>query len=148
MATKSPFTEAEEKRIIDAVVQAETNTSGEIRVHVEPKCKGDDAYARAVKVFEKLGMTKTKLRNGVLVYVATEDHQFAIIGDVGIDQKVAGDFWDTTKNLMLEHFKKGNLVDGIMEGVLDAGEQLKHFFPYQSDDVNELSNDISYGKHD
>jgi uncharacterized membrane protein len=96
-------------------------------------------------VFEKLKMHETDLRNGVLFYVATESKKFAIIGDKGINEKVAADFWDCTKDIMLSHFKNGNFKQGLIDGVLRAGEQLKKHFPYQSDDINELSNEISKG---
>ena len=93
-------------------------------------------------------MTKTKQRNGVLILVALEDHKFAILGDKGINEKVSDSFWDETKDLMIAHFKEGRIADGIVEGILDAGAQLKQFFPYQSNDINELNDDISYGKND
>jgi uncharacterized membrane protein len=101
---------------------------------------------RAKEVFEKLGMTATEARNGVLIYIAEESHKFAIIGDAGIHEKVGSDFWDQSKNLMLQHFKKGEFVQGIKEAVLSCGEALKAHFPYQKNDSNELSNDISYEK--
>lgn len=142
-----PFSKSEESRIVEAVKQAELNTSGEIRIHVEKHCK-PDPYTRSVQVFEKLGLTATELRNGVLVYVAIDDHKFAILGDEGINEKVPENFWEQTKDLMTAHFKDGRIVDGIIEGITDAGEQLKKYFPYSSDDVNELSDDISYGKHE
>lgn len=145
MFEQPPFTKAEEQRIIDAIKAAEENTSGEIRIHIERKCK-KDVYAEAVEVFERLGMTKTELRNGVLILVALDDHKFAIIGDKGINEKVPQNFWEETKDLMLAHFKEGRIADGIIEGITDAGEQLKQYFPYQSNDENELDDDISYGK--
>lgn len=145
MFERPPFSKADETRILEAITQAEQGTSGEIRIHIEQRCK-KPIYDEAVAVFERLGMTKTKERNGVLILVALADHKFAIIGDEGIDKKVPPEFWEATKNLMLEHFKKGNIVDGIIEGILDAGQQLKVFFPIKADDQNELKNDISYGK--
>ncbi|MEQ9187931.1 MAG: TPM domain-containing protein, partial [Cryomorphaceae bacterium] len=105
-----------------------------------------DPYTEAVEMFEKLGMTKTEQRNGVLILVALDDHKFAIIGDTGINEKVPKGFWNDTKELMIGHFKEGRIVDGIIEGITDAGEQLKQYFPYQKDDTNELKDDISYGK--
>lgn len=134
---------SEEKILVEAIAIAEKNTSGEIRVHIEKACKGD-VLERAKAVFEKLGMTATEARNGVLIYIAEESHKFAIIGDAGIHQKVGADFWDHSKDLMLQHFKKGAFVTGIQEAVLSCGEALKKHFPYQKDDTNELSNDISY----
>jgi uncharacterized membrane protein len=134
---------AEEKILVDAIAVAEKNTSGEIRVHIEKTCKGDP-IVRAKEVFEKLGMTATEARNGVLLYIAEESHKFAIIGDYGIDQKVGHDFWDHSKDLLLAHFKKGEFVEGIKEAVLSCGEALKKHFPFHKNDSNELSNDISY----
>lgn len=134
---------AEEKILVDAIAVAEKNTSGEIRVHIEKTCKGD-AVEQAKVIFEKLGMTATEARNGVLIYIAEESHKFAIIGDAGIHEKVGHDFWDHSKDLMLQHFKKGEFVEGIKEAVLSCGEALKKHFPFQNNDSNELSNDISY----
>ena len=98
-------------------------------------------------LFQKLGMTQTELRNGVLIYLAIKDHKFAIIGDSGINQLVAADFWNETKETMLSLFKEGKFADGLSKGILMAGEQLKANFPYQSDDVNELSDEISFDKN-
>ncbi|MDA9066802.1 TPM domain-containing protein [Flavobacteriales bacterium] len=136
--------EKEEKSILEAIKIAETNTSGEIRVHLESECKGD-VMERAQKVFTKLKMHKTELRNGVLFYVATESHHFAILGDNGIDEKVPASFWNETKELVISHLKNGERAAGLEAGILKAGEQLKTFFPYQSDDKNELSDEISTG---
>lgn len=133
----------EEKILVEAIAAAERNTSGEIRVHIEKTCHGD-VVERAKKVFEKLGMTSTAARNGVLIYIAEESHKFAIVGDLGIHQKVGTDFWDHSKDVMQEHFKKGEFVIGIKETVLSCGEALKKHFPYLNGDKNELSNDISY----
>ena len=107
---------------------AEKNTSGEIRVHIEKTSKGD-AINRALEVFHILKMDNTKLQNGVLIYVAVEDKTFVIYGDKGINDVVAKDFWDTTKDVMQSHFKKGNFKQGLIEGILKAGEQLEKYFP-------------------
>lgn len=145
MFEKPPFTKAEEQKILDAIASAEKNTSGEIRVHIERTCK-KDPYQEAVEAFERLGMTKTEQRNGVLILVSLDDHKFAIIGDKGINEKVPENFWEQTKDLMIGHFKEGRIADGIVEGIEDAGMQLQKYFPYQKDDENELKDDISYGK--
>ena len=137
------FNDEEQQRIREAVERAEKHTSGEIRVCVEKTCS-EDVLDRAATYFTKLDMHKTKLRNGVLIYLATEDHKFAIIGDAGINKVVPDDFWDNTKLQMLEQFKQGNLVEGIATGVTMAGEQLKKYFPYDTDDSNELSDDVSF----
>ena len=135
----------EESQILEAIRIAETNTSGEIRVHLETECK-TEVLKRAQLVFKKLNMHKTKLRNGVLFYIATDSHHFAILGDKGIDKKVPKDFWDKTKETVLSKFKNKEITKGLEEGILEAGEQLKKFFPYQSDDKNELSDEISIGE--
>ena len=133
----------EEKILVEAIAIAEMNTSGEIRVHIEKVCKGD-AYERAIFWFEKLKMTTTKDRNGVLIYIAEESKKFAIVGDIGIHQKVGADFWNSAKETMQNHFVKGQFVQGIKEAVLTCGQELKSYFPYQQDDKNELSDQISY----
>ncbi len=102
---------------------------------------------RAAFIFEQLKMHQTKLRNGVLIYLAVEAREFAILGDVGINQKVPEDFWNSTSLIMLEHFKKGDFVSGLIAGAKEAGQQLKAHFPYQKGDINELSDDISFGKN-
>jgi uncharacterized membrane protein len=146
MNVQKYFTEENKLQITNAIRAAEMNTSGEIRVHIEKYCK-DDVLDRAAYIFEKMEMHKTQLRNGVLFYLAVEDHQFAILGDVGLNQKVPEDFWETTKELVLSKFKDGNLTEGLTSGILMAGEQLKAHFPYLKNDVNELSNEISFGKN-
>lgn len=132
----------EEQEIVQAIVKAEKNTSGEVRVHIEKQSKLSP-LERAQEVFFELKMEATKDRNGVLFYVSVADKKFAIIGDKGINDVVAIDFWDTTKEIVIDHFKKGNFKTGLVEGILSAGNQLKAYFPYQSDDENELSNEIS-----
>lgn len=135
----------EEKQILKAISIAETNTSGEIRVHLESNCEGD-VMERAKTVFGKLKMHKTKLRNGVLFYIAADSHHFAILGDKGINEKVPANFWQETKELVIAKLANNETAAGLEQGILKAGEQLKAFFPYQSDDVNELSDEISTGK--
>ena len=113
-------------------------------MHIENYCK-QEVLEQAGKVFSSLKMHKTQLRNGVLFYVAIKDRQFAILGDVGINQLVSDDFWDNTKSLVLDKFKAGSFCDGLVTGIESAGNQLKEFFPYQDDDINELSDEISFG---
>ncbi|MFD2696556.1 TPM domain-containing protein [Mesonia sediminis] len=139
------FTQQDENEIINAIKAAEKNTSGEIRVHLESKCKGP-AFERAKEVFEKLEMHQTEQKNGVLFYVALEDHLFYILGDQGINDRVEANFWESTKELVIEYFKKAEFKQGLIAGILKAGEQLQNYFPYQADDVNELSDEISKGK--
>ncbi|MBP9186997.1 MAG: TPM domain-containing protein [Bacteroidia bacterium] len=140
------FTEAQQQQIVEAIRLAELNTSGEIRVHIEAKCAGD-AYERAKHVFGELGMHATELKNGVLFYLAYADKKFAILGDKGIHEKVSQKFWDEENTLLLSHFKQQKFAEGLCLAIEQAGEKLKHHFAYQSDDVNELSNEISFGNN-
>lgn len=145
MGVQNNFSEADELQITNAIRVAETNTSGEIRVHIESHCAGD-VLDRAAYIFEKLEMHKTELRNGVLFYLALDDRKFAILGDAGINKEVPDNFWESTKEVVIGKLKEGKIAEGIADGIIKAGEQLKTHFPYQEDDVNELSDDISFGK--
>lgn len=138
------FSPEDQQRIVDAIRQAERATSGEIRVHVEPHCVTPDPVQRAIEVFAQLDMHQTQQQNGVLFYLAYVDHRFAIIGDQGIDAKVPGNFWESTKDLLRGHFAAGQYVEGLCRGIERAGQQLKQYFPYTSDDKNELADDISF----
>ena len=138
----SIFSEKEQQLISEAVESAERFTSGEIRICVEKTCS-EPVLDRAATYFKKLGMDKTAQRNGVLIYIATQDKQFAIIGDSGINKLFPHDFCDSTKDTMLSYFKEGNMTGGIIAGIKIAGEQLQTFFPYLDGDVNELPNEIT-----
>lgn len=137
------FTPEQQAAIIAAIQQAEKDTSGEIRVHFENHTSRE-ALDRAAQVFAELKMHKTALRNGVLIYVALDDHKLAFLGDAGINAKVADNFWDEIKNKMVARFKSGQICEGVTEAILAAGQQLKAFFPYQADDINELTDEISF----
>jgi uncharacterized membrane protein len=137
------FNEEEQQRIRAAVEGAERHTSGQLRVCIEKTCS-EDVLDRAARYFHKLDMHKTKHRNGVLIYVATVGRKFAIIGDAGINKVVPADFWDSTKEDMLEHFKLGDLVEGITTGLEIAGDHLQKFFPHNVDDNNELPDAIAF----
>lgn len=143
--SKELFTANQQQEIVAAVKDAELNTSGEIKVHVEKNCK-EDVLDRAAFLFDKLEMHKTELRNGVLFYLAVEDKKLAILGDAGINLKVPKGFWDKIKNHMVDNFKNGEFTKGLSEGIIMAGEQLKQHFPHQKNDANELSDDISFGE--
>ena len=143
---KHLFDEAQQKAIVDSIKAAELNTSGEVQVHIENVCK-KDVMDRATEVFELLNMHKTKLRNGVLFYLAVKDKKFAILGDAGINAVVAPDFWESIKLSMQTRFRQGEFTEGLCEGIRKAGEELKNHFPYQSDDVNELPDDISFSNN-
>jgi uncharacterized membrane protein len=146
MSVENFLSKEEKKQITDAIAIAESNTSGEIRLHLEGKCK-IDVLDRAAYVFAKLKMHETKQRNGVLFYLAVYDRKFAILGDGGINQLVPANFWDEIKETMLGYFKEGKFADGLSKGILMAGEQLKANFPFQKEDSNELSDEISFDKN-
>ena len=133
----------EDHRVVEAIKQAELNTSGEIKVHIENHGRGD-VEKRSLQVFNHLKLNETQLRNGVLIYLAIKDHKFAILGDKGINDVVENSFWNDVKDLMLSHFKEGRFAEGLEQGIMRCGEKLKAYFPYQSDDINEIPDDISY----
>ena len=137
------LTEQEQDLVTSAISNAEKLTSGEIRIAVEKHCPGE-AFERATAYFGKLGMDKTSLHNGVLIYIAYADQKFAIIGDRGIHRVVPPDFWETTQVAMKAHFASGNILNGIIAGVQLAGEKLAAHFPPQNGDINELPNDIIF----
>ncbi|MGX1023578.1 TPM domain-containing protein [Flavobacterium sp. CS20] len=142
---KEYISKDDEKEIIEAIKAGEKQTSGEIRLHIEMKCPVEDAYDRALGVFEELGMHKTELANGILIYVAIEDHKLVLCGDKGINEKVGQGFWESTVKLITSYFKKNQYKEGLVKGIAEVGQKLKQYFPYQSDDTNELSDDISKG---
>jgi uncharacterized membrane protein len=139
------FTKAQKEKIKEAIGNAENNTSGEIRLHVENRCK-IDVLDCAAAWFEKLEMHKTKERNGVLFYLSVKDRKFAILGDAGINAVTPDNFWDKIKDEMLLLFRENKFTEGLVKGIEMAGEQLKEHFPHQKDDKNELSDEISFGK--
>ena len=132
-------------QIEQAIKEAELNTSGEIRVHIESKCL-QDPLQRAVYIFNYLKMFNTQARNGVLIYVAVESRKFAIIGDAGINKVVPDNFWNSIKENMGAAFSQGKYIDGLVEAIREAGVSLKRYFPYQSDDINEQPDEISFGE--
>lgn len=142
--TEDFLTSKQEAKIVEAIRIAEENTSGEIRVHIEEK-SDKPSMERAKEVFGALEMYKTAARNGVLFYINVSGNQFAILGDEGIDKVVPNDFWESTKEIVLKNFTKKKYKKGLVKGIKKAGEQLKHYFPYQADDTNELTNEISKG---
>ncbi|MBL4939738.1 MAG: TPM domain-containing protein [Lutibacter sp.] len=141
---KEFLTPSQEQEVIEAIKIAEKNTSGEIRIHLE-KSTDKPPMERALEVFHFLKMDATKLKNGVLFYIATESKKFAIIGDEGINEKVPENFWDEEKQLLLSLFSKGEFSQGLIQTITKVGEKLNEFFPYESDDTNELSDEISKG---
>jgi uncharacterized membrane protein len=145
MKASTFFSKEQQAQILAAVKEAEMETSGEIRVHIESSLKGD-VLDRAAWLFKKLGMHNTAERNGVLFYLAVNDRKFAIIGDAGINAKVPGGFWDDISELLKNNFKEGKFTEGLSEGILLAGKHLKIHFPHKPDDVNELPDEISFDK--
>jgi uncharacterized membrane protein len=139
------FTEKEQKDIIAAIKHAEERTSGEIKVHVEAKCAGNNTYQRAKDIFEYLSLHKTALRNGVLIYLAFEDRKFAILGDAGIDKIVGTDFWDSTALILKKGFEQNDFVNTLIKSIHEAGVVLQRYFPINGSNQNELPDDISFG---
>ena len=141
--TEEFLSKEEEQEIVNAIVIAEKNTSGEIHVHIEENSTKPPGE-RAQEVFHLLKMDETELKNGVLFYICMQSKSFAIIGDKGINDLVESNFWNSTKDLVIEKFKEGQYKNGLIKGIIEAGEQLKKYFPYNhDDDINELSNEIS-----
>ena len=143
MTSRTFFSKEEQQRIVSAIKEAELDTSGEIRVHIENHCK-EEALERAAEMFYGLKMDRTAARNGILFYLAVKDRKFAIIGDEGINKNVEHDFWNDIKDEMISNFKENKFAEGLIAGILKCGEKLKEYFPHQSDDVNELSDEISF----
>ena len=136
----------DQDRIVKAISAAEGMCSGEVRVHIQPKA-GAEIRADAERTFERLGMTKTDSRTGVLLFIACEQHRFVILGDKGIDEKVPAGFWDEIAAKLTIRFKQGEFTDGIVEAIHSAGEALRHYFPRMHDDVDELANEINIEHH-
>jgi uncharacterized membrane protein len=147
MKTKAKdfFTKKQKLEIKKAILNAELDTSGEIRVHIENQCRGD-ALDRASYLFGKLGMNKTDLHNGVLFYLAISSKRFAILGDSGINKEVPENFWEDIKIAMAEKFKTGDFTQGLVDGITMAGFRLKKHYPHHIDDINELPDEISFGE--
>lgn len=131
----------DQERIVAAIGEAEKQTSGEIRVHVQPRA-GDDIRKYAEKTFERLGMVRTALRNGVLLFIASEDQRFVILGDSGINEKVPAGFWDDIAAKLTIRFQAGQFTEGVVDAIRSAGENLGRYFPRSSGDVNELPDEI------
>lgn len=145
MKALTEFTPENKSKIEEAIAKAETYTSGEIRVHIEDKCK-EDVLDRAAFIFDNLQMEQTKERNGVLFYLAFVDHQLAILGDGGINAKVPENFWEEIKDDLVSNFKKKQYTEGLIHGIEKAGHQLAKYFPHHGDDdVDELDNEVTFG---
>ena len=145
MALTDFLSKDDQNRISQAIAEAENCTSGEICVHVTPKCSGE-VMKVAQKAFNKLGLYKTERRNGVLIYVAYKSKKFAILGDEGINNVVPDDYWETEKDTLYRFLAEGKPGDGLCEVVRQIGDALSTFFPPVDNDVNELSNEVSYSE--
>lgn len=145
MNARKFFTEQDQLAIKNAIIQAENGTSGEVRVHIENSFRGE-VLDQAAFIFKMLKMHETEQRNGVLIYLAVKNRQFAIIGDSGINSKVPEGFWDRIKEIMTEHFRNNRFTEGLCEGIKLTGEKLVEYFPYLHNDTNELPDEISFGK--
>lgn len=145
-SAKNFFTKEQQDEIKKAILMAELDTSGEVKVHIENNCT-EDVLDRAAFWFKKLKMHKTELRNGVLFYLAVKSKKFAIIGDIGINKEVPENFWDEVKELMTANFAEKKFSEGLATGIQETGQRLKKHFPHHSDDINELSDEISFGKN-
>ncbi|MFL6244532.1 MAG: TPM domain-containing protein [Thermoanaerobaculia bacterium] len=142
MQQKEFLAQLDQELIVAAIATAELKTSGEIRVHIQPKARGEIRNV-AERTFERLGMTKTALRNGVLLFIACEEQRFTILGDRGIDEKVPAGFWDDIAAKLTVRFKAGEFTDGIVDAIHSAGDQLVQYFPRAEGDVDELTNEIN-----
>lgn len=142
MQHKDFIASLDQQRIVDAIKEAELRTAGEIRVHIQPKAI-ENIRQHAERTFERLGMTKTERRNGVLLFIACEEQRFVILGDEGIDARVPAGFWDEIAAKLTIRFKSGEFTEGIVEAIHSAGEQLRAYFPRLEGDVDELANTIS-----
>lgn len=145
--SKSLFDANESGRIVDAIRLTEQQTSGEIRVFIESRCRFVDPLDRAAEIFWNLKMDHTKHRNAVLLYVAVKDHQFAIFADSGIHERLGNEFWQKEVSLMTRHFRENHYLDAILLVISDTGNALHQHFPYDPNaDKNELPDDIVFGK--
>lgn len=142
-SSKFFFTTEEQQQIVDAIREAEKNTSGEIRVHIDNFCFGS-VLEKAKRVFYKLGMQHTKDRNGILIYIASISHKVAVVGDEGIHQKLDTVYWDSIVKGIIDGFIHQKKAEGLTKGIIDCGLQLNKYFPFQSDDKNELNDSISF----
>ena len=145
---KKPFfTEEQNEKIVQAIQDAEMQTSGEVRIFVESRCKYVDALDRAKQIFDNLEMEQTDLRNGVLFYLAIKDKQLAIFADKGIHEATGAEYWTNAVKEILSVFSKENITEGIITSIYKIGEALKTHFPYQQEiDKNELPDEIVFGK--
>jgi uncharacterized membrane protein len=140
------FTAEQQKQMVHAIQEAERNTSGEVRVFVESRCKYVDPVDRAKEIFFNLKMDQTRDRNAVVFYIAIDDHQLALFADEGIYQRLGADYWNKEVKVIISDFSKDDILGGICRCVTDIGNALKEQFPYETSDKNELPDEIIFGK--
>jgi uncharacterized membrane protein len=143
---KNYFTAEQQDLVVNAIRQAETATSGEVRIYIESKCKTAVPLERAMAVFHSLKMDQTIHRNAVLLYIAMGSRKLAVYGDEGMHAIVGQDYWNDTVTQLTTHFKNGNMTTGIVEAINDIGMKLQKHFPYLEGDKNELPDEIVFGK--
>lgn len=142
---KQFFTKEQQQLMVEAIQEAEKNTSGEVRFFVESKCKYVDPVDRAREIFFSLKMNQTKDRNAVLLYIAMDDHQLAIFADEGIYQRLGANYWNVEVKKIIARFSKDDYTGGVCDVISDIGEALKKEFPYESSDKNELPDELIFG---
>jgi uncharacterized membrane protein len=141
--TREFLRQLDEAAVVQAIQQAETRTSGEIRVFVTTRhVRTDDIIARAASRFEKLGMSGTQDRNAVLLYFAPRSQQFAIIGAKAVHEKFGAHLWQEIASMMEDKLRGGRYTEAIVSGISMAGNLLARHFPRRTDDRNELPNEI------
>ncbi len=129
--------------VSQAIAQAEAETSGEIRVHVDPQLPAGDSLSRARQVFVEIGMHRTRERNAVLIYLALAERHVAVLGDEGIHTHVGADYWNRLRDLLVERLHAGRTREALVEAVAEVGQALRAHFPRRPDDTNELSDQVS-----
>ena len=144
MSSSAFLSKDEQAQVVTAIEAAELLTTGEIRVHIESRCREEEVLARAATLFRRLKMDETRERNGVLIYIAFQSRHFAVFGDTGIDAHISPDLWKGITDQMYASFAKKDFCGGICRAIFSVGNQLAKFFPYKTGDTNELINDISF----
>jgi uncharacterized membrane protein len=145
MRTQEFLSKLEHDRIVEAIREAESKTSGEIRVYVQRGKLNVDPLIVAQKKFQRLGMHNTRERNAVLIFVAPRAHKFAVVGDKAIHEKCGEQFWQRVVNGMRTHFQNENFSHALTEAINEVGRVLATHFPRTSANANELPNEIVEG---